>query len=150
MRVRMNVKRGLLAAALLAGFVAPPALAETRTFRCILEQRSNSYYQPGTMKVTIDYRLWKVRVEDELTRKVSNGPAIGQLETWSDRRQTVIWTVKDLPNDGKSVTSYGKATLFQRLTIRPDGTGALTTNVSWNLPRRKPQFRSEVTCTAQK
>jgi hypothetical protein len=137
-------------ASVLIGLSAPLVQAETRTFRCVVEQRSNSFYQPGTMKVTIDYRLWKVRVEDELTRKVSNGPAIGQLETWSDRRQTVIWTVKDLPNDGKSVTSYGKATLFQRLTIRPDGTGALTTNVSWNLPRRKPQFRSEVTCTAQK
>lgn len=146
----MGIRNAWVLASVLIGLSAPVVQAETRTFRCVLEQRSNSYYQPGTMKVTIDYRLWKVRVEDELTRKVSNGPAIGQLETWSDRRQTVIWTVKDLPNDGKSVTSYGKATLFQRLTIRPDGSGALTTNVSWNLPRRKPQFRSEVTCTAQK
>lgn len=146
----MGIRNAWVLASVLIGLSAPLVQAETRTFRCVVEQRSNSFYQPGTMKVTIDYRLWKVRVEDELTRKVSNGPAIGQLETWSDRRQTVIWTVKDLPNDGKSVTSYGKATLFQRLTIRPDGTGALTTNVSWNLPRRKPQFRSEVTCTAQK
>lgn len=146
----MGIRNAWVLASVLIGLSAPVVQAETRTFRCVLEQRSNSFYQPGTMKVTIDYRLWKVRVEDELTRKVSNGPAIGQLETWSDRRQTVIWTVKDLPNDGKSVTSYGKATLFQRLTIRPDGSGALTTNVSWNLPRRKPQFRSEVTCTAQK
>lgn len=146
----MGIRNAWVLASVLIGLSAPLVQAETRTFRCVLEQRSNSFYQPGTMKVTIDYRLWKVRVEDELTRKVSNGPAIGQLETWSDRRQTVIWTVKDLPNDGKSVTSYGKATLFQRLTIRPDGTGALTTDVSWNLPRRKPQFRSEVTCTAQK
>lgn len=146
----MGIRNAWVLASVLIGLSAPVVQAETRTFRCVVEQRSNSFYQPGTMKVTIDYRLWKVRVEDELTRKVSNGPAIGQLETWSDRRQTVIWTVKDLPNDGKSVTSYGKATLFQRLTIRPDGSGALTTNVSWNLPRRKPQFRSEVTCTAQK
>lgn len=146
----MGIRNAWVLASVLIGLSAPLVQAETRTFRCVVEQRSNSFYQPGTMKVTIDYRLWKVRVEDELTRKVSNGPAIGQLETWSDRRQTVIWTVKDLPNDGKSVTSYGKATLFQRLTIRPDGSGALTTNVSWNLPRRKPQFRSEVTCTAQK
>lgn len=146
----MGIRNAWVLATVLIGLSAPLVQAETRTFRCVLEQRSNSFYQPGTMKVTIDYRLWKVRVEDELTRKVSSGPAIGQLETWSDRRQTVIWTVKDLPNDGKSVTSYGKATLFQRLTIRPDGTGALTTDVSWNLPRRKPQFRSEVTCTAQK
>ncbi len=146
----MGIRNAWVLASVLIGLSASLVQAETRTFRCVLEQRSNSFYQPGTMKVTIDYRLWKVRVEDELTRKVSNGPAIGQLETWSDRRQTVIWTVKDLPNDGKSVTSYGKATLFQRLTIRPDGSGALTTNVSWNLPRRKPQFRSEVTCTAQK
>lgn len=146
----MGIRNAWVLASVLIELSAPLVQAETRTFRCVVEQRSNSFYQPGTMKVTIDYRLWKVRVEDELTRKVSNGPAIGQLETWSDRRQTVIWTVKDLPNDGKSVTSYGKATLFQRLTIRPDGTGALTTNVSWNLPRRKPQFRSEVTCTAQK
>jgi len=146
----VGIRNAWVLASVLIGLSAPLVQAETRTFRCVLEQRSNSFYQPGTMKVTIDYRLWKVRVEDELTRKVSNGPAIGQLETWSDRRQTVIWTVKDLPNDGKSVTSYGKATLFQRLTIRPDGTGALTTDVSWNLPRRKPQFRSEVTCTAQK
>jgi len=146
----VGIRNAWVLASVLIGLSAPLVQAETRTFRCVVEQRSNSFYQPGTMKVTIDYRLWKVRVEDELTRKVSNGPAIGQLETWSDRRQTVIWTVKDLPNDGKSVTSYGKATLFQRLTIRPDGSGALTTNVSWNLPRRKPQFRSEVTCTAQK
>lgn len=146
----MGIRNAWVLATVLIGLSAPLVQAETRTFRCVLEQRSNSFYQPGTMKVTIDYRLWKVRVEDELTRKVSSGPAIGQLETWSDRRQTVIWTVKDLPNDGKSVTSYGKATLFQRLTIRPDGSGALTTDVSWNLPRRKPQFRSEVTCTAQK
>lgn len=146
----MGIRNAWVLASVLIGLSAPLVQAETRTFRCVLDQRSNSFYQPGTMKVTIDYRLWKVRVEDELTRKVSNGPAIGQLETWSDRRQTVIWTVKDLPNDGKSVTSYGKATLFQRLTIRPDGSGALTTDVSWNLPRRKPQFRSEVTCTAQK
>lgn len=146
----MGIRNAWVLASVLIGLSAPLVQAETRTFRCVLEQRSNSFYQPGTMKVTIDYRLWKVRVEDELTRKVSSGPAIGQLETWSDRRQTVIWTVKDLPNDGKSVTSYGKATLFQRLTIRPDGSGALTTDVSWNLPRRKPQFRSEVTCTAQK
>ena len=146
----MGIRNAWVLASVLIELSAPLVQAETRTFRCVVEQRSNSFYQPGTMKVTIDYRLWKVRVEDELTRKVSNGPAIGQLETWSDRRQTVIWTVKDLPNDGKSVTSYGKATLFQRLTIRPDGTGALTTNVSWNLPRRKAQFRSEVTCTAQK
>jgi len=146
----VGIRNAWVLASVLIELSAPLVQAETRTFRCVVEQRSNSFYQPGTMKVTIDYRLWKVRVEDELTRKVSNGPAIGQLETWSDRRQTVIWTVKDLPNDGKSVTSYGKATLFQRLTIRPDGTGALTTNVSWNLPRRKPQFRSEVTCTAQK
>lgn len=146
----MGIRNAWVLASVLIGLSASLVQAETRTFRCVLEQRSNSFYQPGTMKVTIDYRLWKVRVEDELTRKVSSGPAIGQLETWSDRRQTVIWTVKDLPNDGKSVTSYGKATLFQRLTIRPDGTGALTTDVSWNLPRRKPQFRSEVTCTAQK
>lgn len=146
----MGIRNAWVLASVLIGLSAPLVQAETRTFRCVLEQRSNSFYQPGTMKVTIDYRLWKVRVEDELTLKVSSGPAIGQLETWSDRRQTVIWTVKDLPNDGKSVTSYGKATLFQRLTIRPDGSGALTTDVSWNLPRRKPQFRSEVTCTAQK
>lgn len=146
----MGIRNAWVLASVLIGLSAPLVQAETRTFRCVLDQRSNSFYQPGTMKVTIDYRLWKVRVEDELTRKVSNGPAIGQLETWSDRRQTVIWTVKDLPNDGKSVTSYGRATLFQRLTIRPDGSGALTTDVSWNLPRRKPQFRSEVTCTAQK
>lgn len=146
----MGIRNAWVLVTVLIGLSAPLVQAETRTFRCVLEQRSNSFYQPGTMKVTIDYRLWKVRVEDELTRKVSSGPAIGQLETWSDRRQTVIWTVKDLPNDGKSVTSYGKATLFQRLTIRPDGSGALTTDVSWNLPRRKPQFRSEVTCTAQK
>lgn len=146
----MGIRNAWVLATVLIGLSAPLVQAETRTLRCVLEQRSNSFYQPGTMKVTIDYRLWKVRVEDELTRKVSSGPAIGQLETWSDRRQTVIWTVKDLPNDGKSVTSYGKATLFQRLTIRPDGSGALTTDVSWNLPRRKPQFRSEVTCTAQK
>lgn len=146
----MGIRNAWVLATVLIGLSAPLVQAETRTFRCVLEQRSNSFYQPGTMKVTIDYRLWKVRVEDELTRKVSSGPAIGQLETWSDRRQTVIWTVKDLPNDGKSVTSYGRATLFQRLTIRPDGSGALTTDVSWNLPRRKPQFRSEVTCTAQK
>lgn len=146
----MGIRNAWVLATVLIGLSAPLVQAETRTFRCVLEQRSNSFYQPGTMKVTIDYRLWKVRVEDELTLKVSSGPAIGQLETWSDRRQTVIWTVKDLPNDGKSVTSYGKATLFQRLTIRPDGSGALTTDVSWNLPRRKPQFRSEVTCTAQK
>jgi len=146
----VGIRNAWVLATVLIGLSAPLVQAETRTFRCVLEQRSNSFYQPGTMKVTIDYRLWKVRVEDELTRKVSSGPAIGQLETWSDRRQTVIWTVKDLPNDGKSVTSYGKATLFQRLTIRPDGSGALNTDVSWNLPRRKPQFRSEVTCTAQK
>lgn len=146
----MGIRNAWVLVTVLIGLSAPLVQAETRTLRCVLEQRSNSFYQPGTMKVTIDYRLWKVRVEDELTRKVSSGPAIGQLETWSDRRQTVIWTVKDLPNDGKSVTSYGKATLFQRLTIRPDGSGALTTDVSWNLPRRKPQFRSEVTCTAQK
>ena len=128
----------------LAGQVAN---ADKRSFNCVVEQRSNFFYQPGAMKLTIDYRRWKVAVEDELTRKVSKAPAIGDLETWSDQRQTVIWTVKDVPNDGKSTTSYGKARLYQRLTIRPDGTGTLTTDVSWALPRRKPQFLSEVTCT---
>lgn len=150
MRVGMNVKRGLLAAALLAGFVAPPALAETETLSCVLKDRRNSYYQPATVRLTVDFYRGKVLVEDELTRKVRGGPIAGKVETRNGKRTTIVWTVTDVPNDPKTIAGYRAATIVQRLTIWPDGKGMLTGDIRWAAVAEKPQLRSDVICTPQK
>lgn len=150
MRVGMNVKRGLLAAALLAGFVAPPALAETETLNCVVKDRGNSYYQPATVRLTADFYRGTVLVEDDLTRKVHGGPVAGQVETRNGKRTTIVWTVTGIPSDPKTIAGYVKATIIQRLTIWPDGKGVLTGVIGLNSRKNKPQLRSDVTCTPQK
>jgi len=126
---------------------APLVRAETQAFSCVAGQRSNSAYQPESIQVTVDFDRWLVRVEDDLTRKVQEGPLVGKVDTRNDSRLTVSWVVRGLPSDLKSASSsFGNATVFQRLTIRPGGDGTLTSDVTWNLPRKKPQFRMTVTC----
>lgn len=148
-RETLNSTAMVAAAMVLLG--APVVRAETQVFSCVAGQRSNSTYQPQSMQVTVDFDRLLVRVEDELTRKVQDGPLIGEVDTWNDSRLTVSWVIRELPSDLKDVSSnFGNATVFQRLTIRPRGESTLTSDVTWNLPRKKPQYRMTVTCDRKK
>lgn len=146
-----SLKSAAMVAAALVLLGAPVVRAETQVFSCVAGQRSNSTYQPESMQVTVDFDRLVVRVEDEVTRKVQNGPLVGEIDTWNDSRLTVSWVVRDLRSDLKDVSSsFGNATVFQRLTIRPGGESTLTSDVTWNLPRKKPQYRMTVNCHRKK
>lgn len=151
MRFHLKLSSLWAAAGLLIGLSVAPSWAETQVYNCGVGQRSNSYYQPEALKVTVDADRWLVRVEDDLTRKVQQGPIVGKIDTQNDKRLTVTWIVPDVPRDPRGISpTFGNPKLFQRLTIRPDGSGTLTGDISWGLPGNHPQIQTTVTCKRHK
>lgn len=147
MRFHLKLSGLWAAAGLMIGLSVAQVQAEVLVFDCALGQRTNTYYQPESLKVTVNPDRWSVQVEDDLTRKIQKTPIVGKVETMTSQRLTMTWLMPGLPRDPKSHTrAADNLILHQRLTIKPDGSGTLVGNVNMSGYGNRAEVRSTVIC----
>ncbi|MBE0554245.1 MAG: hypothetical protein IH625_11195 [Rhodobacteraceae bacterium] len=114
---------------------------------CRVGERSNKYFQPERIQLSLDTDTGKALIRDDLTAKVKDGPAYGKIETFNDIRLTVYWRVGNVPRDPK--LSYSPTTaneLTQRLTVRAGGDATLVSHTAGQYLDNLREFRTKATC----
>ncbi len=135
----------------LLGALPLPGQATVINLECRVGERSNLYFQPATITLRLDTEKMRAEARDDLSAKVVSGPVKGKIETFNEKRLTVVWRTRNVPRDPKLSYSANIASeLTQRLTVRTGGGGVLLSITQGAAVTAVREFRATAQCKVVK
>lgn len=101
-------------------------VAETVKYKCEFRQMASKVYLAPTSEVTLDLDNWKGSVEDAVEMKALGRPVHVTVNSQSDKRIGLSWTVDNLPFDMKIYARSRTHKYFYRMNIFENGDATIS------------------------